>query len=264
MNLFEKISAEQKIGKPIVLATVVRSIGSAPRSEGAKMLVYQDGSIDGTIGGGAVEKAVLDVAANMINTNQTKLLDYDLGKDLAMSCGGKMTIFLETLSPQPQLLIFGAGHIGAALAKIGKMLGFKITMVDNRPEFANKDRLPEADTIFTMEYDLALEKVSFTPESYIVLVTHRHAHDQEILEHCVQQSCKYLGMIGSKTKVKKSFDLLRQKRIPEEIINKIHSPIGLDIGADTPEELAIAIAGEMIAVRTGNNSRVNSVSQTNY
>lgn len=162
-----------------------------------------------------------------------------------------MTVFLEPLIPQPQLLIFGAGHIGTALTKMGKMLGFQITVIDNRPEFANKDRLPEADIVIAIEYEQSFEKLSFTPETYIVLVTHRHAHDQEILEHCIQHPFKYLGMIGSKTKVKKAFDILRDKGISQDIIDKIHSPIGLDIGADTPEELAIAIFGEIIGIRTG-------------
>jgi xanthine dehydrogenase accessory factor len=252
MDIFEKISVEQKTGKPIVLATVVRSVGSAPRSEGAKMLIHQDGTIDGTIGGGAVEKAVMDLAAKIMGTPETKLVEYDLGKDLAMSCGGKMTVFLEPLTPQPQLIIFGAGHIGTALLKIGKMLSFKITVVDNRPEFANHDRLAEADTLIAMDYNQAVKKVSFTPESYIVLVTHRHAHDQELLEYCIQQPFKYIGMIGSKTKVKKTFDILREKETSEDTIRKIHSPIGLDIGADTPAELAIAIAGEIIGIQRGN------------
>ena len=262
MNIYEKIATLQKNGKPAVLATVVKSIGSAPRSEGAKMLVYQNGLIDGTIGGGAVEKVVVDEALKILGTSETKLLDYDLGQDLAMSCGGKMTVFLEPLTPQPQLLIFGAGHIGAALTKIGKMLGFRITVIDNRSEFANKERLPEADTVFAMEYNQAFGELSFSPETFIILVTHRHTHDQEILEYCIQQPFKYLGMIGSKTKVKKALDLLHEKGVSKDLINKIHSPIGLDIGADTPEELAIAIFGEIIAIKTGFSSRVHPIFRT--
>lgn len=251
MSIYNKILKIQRSGKSAVLATVVKSIGSAPRKEGAKMLVHADGSIDGTIGGGAVEKAVIEEALKIMGSSQTRLLDYDLGKDLAMSCGGKMSIFLESLAPQPQLFIFGAGHIGRALTKIARMLNFQVTVIDNRPEFANSERLPEASTIIADDYGNALNKIEFPPDSYIVLVTHRHAHDQMILEHCVNLPFKYLGMIGSRNKVKKAFDLLREKGVPEETISRIHSPIGLDIGADTPEEIAVAIAGELIGVRSG-------------
>ena len=250
MEFYQKIIKVKESGKPIVLATVVQSLGSAPRSEGAKMLVYQDGSIDGTIGGGAVEKAVLDEALTLMGKNETKLLSYDLGNDLAMQCGGKMTIFLESLTPQPQLFIFGAGHIGAVLVDLGNMLGFVTTVIDNRPEFAKKERLPKADVVISEEYSKALKKITITSNAFIVLVTHKHTHDQEILEYCINQPFKYLGMIASKTKVKKVFDLLRNKGVAEKSIKKVHSPIGLDIGADTPEELAVAIAGEMIAVRS--------------
>ena len=143
MDIFEEIVAAKKANTPVVLATVVESLGSAPREEGARMLVKRDGATVGTIGGGAVEKKVLDEALSMMSTATPKLVKYEL-KDIGMACGGGMSVFLEPLLPAPQLIIFGAGHIGSAVAHIGKMLDFNVTVVDNRPDFANAGRLPWA------------------------------------------------------------------------------------------------------------------------
>lgn len=253
MDIFEEIIRAKNKGESAVLATVVDSKGSAPRTAGARMLIKKDGTILGSIGGGAIEKTVVDEAREIAGTEQTKLLAYDLGQDLGMSCGGRMTVFLEPLTPPAHLIIFGAGHIGAALAQVGKLLDFHVTVVDNRAEFANADRLPFVDQIMVGSYGDILHEISFHRQSFIVLVTHKHAHDQEILEYCVQQPFKYLGMIGSKTKVAKAFQQLRQKGVAEEKVARVHSPIGLDIGADTPAEIAIAIAAELITVRKNVN-----------
>ncbi|NOY57333.1 MAG: XdhC family protein, partial [Calditrichaeota bacterium] len=201
MNIFEEIIRAKNKGEYAVLATVVDSKGSAPRTAGARMLIKKDGTILGSIGGGAVEKAVVDEAKEIAGTEQTKLLAYDLGKDLSMSCGGRMTIFLDPLTPPSQLIIFGAGHIGTALVQLGKLLDFHVTVIDNRSEFVNTDRLPFADQLIVGDYQDILPELKFHQETFIVLVTHRHAYDQKILEYCIQQPFKYLGMIGSKTKV---------------------------------------------------------------
>ena len=160
-----------------------------------------------------------------------------------------MTVFVEPLTPPSQLIIFGAGHIGTALAQLGKLLDFHVTVIDNRAEFANADRLPFADQVIVRNYGDILPELRFHQQTFIVLVTHRHAHDQEILEYCIQQPFQYLGMIGSKTKVTKAFQQLREKGVKKEKINRVHSPIGLAIGADTPAELAVAIAAEIVAIR---------------
>jgi xanthine dehydrogenase accessory factor len=155
MDIFEEIIAAKKANAPVVLATVVESLGSAPREEGARMLVKKDGSTVGTIGGGAVEKKVVDEALAMMSAAAPKLVKYEL-KDIGMSCGGGMSVFLEPLRPAPQLIIFGAGHIGSALSQIGKMLDFNVTVIDNRPDFANAERLPWADTVLAEDYGKAL------------------------------------------------------------------------------------------------------------
>jgi xanthine dehydrogenase accessory factor len=250
MDIFEEIITAKKANAPVVLATVVESLGSAPREEGARMLVKKDGSTVGTIGGGAVEKKVLDEALSMMSAAAPKLVKYEL-KDIGMSCGGGMAVFLEPLRPAPQLIIFGAGHIGSALSQIGKMLDFNVTVIDNRPDFANAERLPWADSVIAVDYDKVLGDLSYSDETYMIIVTHKHAHDLEILEQLINKPFHYLGMIGSRTKVAKAFQQLRDQGVGEEVIQKIYSPIGISIGANTPAEIAISIAAELVAVRNG-------------
>jgi xanthine dehydrogenase accessory factor len=250
MDIFEEIIAAKKANAPVVLATVVESLGSAPREEGARMLVKKDGSTVGTIGGGAVEKKVLDEALSMMSAAAPKLVKYEL-KDIGMSCGGGMSVFLEPLLPAPQLIIFGAGHIGSALSQIGRMLDFNVTVVDNRPDFANAERLPWADSIVAEDYGKTLEKLSYSESTYMIIVTHKHTHDFEILEQLVQKPFRYLGMIGSRTKVAKAFQQLRDRGVSEEVIRKIYSPVGISIGANTPAEIAVSIAAELVAVKNG-------------
>jgi xanthine dehydrogenase accessory factor len=250
MDIFEEIVASQKAQVPVVLATVIESLGSAPREEGARMLIRADGSIVGTIGGGAIEKRVIDEALLIMNAAAPKLVRYEL-KDIGMACGGGMSVFLEPLRQAPQLLIFGAGHIGRTLSQIGKMLDFSVTVVDNRPEFAQKELLPWADTVIAEDYPQAISKITYSARTHIVILTHKHAHDFEILEQLIHKPFCYLGMIGSKTKVAKAFQQLRERGISENMIQKIHSPIGISIGANTPAEIAISIAAELVAVRSG-------------
>ena len=250
MDIFNKIFDAKNKGIPLVLATVINVKGSAPREIGAKMIIWRDGRVDGSIGGGAIEKAVIEETEDLFSSGQAKIFEYKL-TDLKMQCGGNMTLFLEPVIPKPQLVIFGAGHIGLALAKIADMLNFSQTIVDDRPEFAARDRFPTAQSVVCAPYSDAFSEISFTDDTFIVIVTYKHLHDQEILEYCVGQPSRYLGMIGSTTKVAKAFKLLKEKGISSEMINRIHSPIGLDIGANTPEEIAIAIAAEIIAVRNG-------------
>jgi len=250
MDIFEEIVAVKNAGTPAALATVIESLGSAPGKSCARMLIKADGSTVGTIGGGAIEKKITDEAMILMHGSESKLLRYNL-EELGMSCGGAMSVFLEPLKIAPDLIIFGAGHISTELSKIAKMLGFTTTVVDNRPEFANKERLPWADRIIANDYHKALQELIFSDTTYLVILTHRHAHDFEILEYCVKQSFLYLGMIGSRKKVAKAFQQLREKDIDEETFKRIHAPIGIDIGAETPEEIAVAIAAELVAVRSG-------------
>ncbi len=253
MDIFEEIVAARKTNVPVVLATVIESLGSAPREEGARMLVRSDGTIVGTIGGGAIEKKIIDEALTLMNASAPKLMRYDL-KDIGMVCGGGMTVFLEPLRQLPRLVIFGAGHIGSALSRIAKMLDFAVTVVDNRPEFATRDRLSWVDEVIAADYEQVIAGLAYDDNVYLVILTHKHAHDFEVLEQLIHKPVRYLGMIGSKTKVAKAFQQLRDKGVGEDVIKKIHSPLGVKIGASTPAEIAVSIAAELVAVR--NNTLV--------
>jgi len=250
MDIFEEIIAIKGAHVSAVLATVVEALGSAPGKPSARMLIKADGTTVGTIGGGAIEKKITEEATELLGSNESKLVRYRL-EDLGMSCGGAMSVFLEPLNPAPELIIFGAGHIGSALSKIGKMLGFAVIVVDNRSEFASKERLPWADKVIASDYQQAIQELSFSPTTYLIILTHKHAHDFEILAHCVQKPFYYLGMIGSRKKVEKAFQQLKESGISEKALTQIHAPIGIDIGAETPEEIAVSIAAELVAVRSG-------------
>ncbi|MFC1591366.1 XdhC family protein [Thermodesulfobacteriota bacterium] len=253
MDIFEEILAAKKSGRAIVLATVIESAGSAPREAGARMIINQDGSTLGTVGGGAIEKLVAEEALQMMSSAESKIIRHTL-KDIGMACGGEMSIFLEPLNPASQLLIFGAGHIGNVLARIGKLLDFHVTVIDDRPEFASLEKLPFADTVIAKPYLEALGEFIFTPRTYIVIVTYKHAHDFAVLENCLQKPCRYLGMIGSKKKVAACLTQLREHGIGEDRIATIHAPIGIDIAANTPAEIAISIAAELVAKRNSDGT----------
>ncbi len=249
MNIFDKIIEVKNSGKPAVLATVVEVTGSGPGNPGDRILIQKDGILFGTIGGGAVEKIIIDEAQNLFDKSETSLHKYCL-EDIGMACGGSMTIFLEPLMCTPSLIIFGAGHIGAHLCQIGKLLGFTVTVVDNRAEFACKEKLPWADRIIARDYQNSFDELELSENTYAVILTHRHIHDYEVLFHCAGNPFRYLGMIGSKTKVAKAFQQLRDSGISETVIKQIHSPIGLNIGANTPAEISMSIAAELVAIRS--------------
>ena len=250
MDIFKEIVALKSESIPAVLTTVIAVVDSAPGKPGARMIVKKDGSTVGTIGGGAIEKRITEEALTMMEGRGTRLLTYEL-KDIGMVCGGGMSVFLEPLLDAHSLIVFGAGHIGSVLSKISNLLGFTTTVVDNRPDFANEEKLPWADRVIAEDYQKALNDLSFSDTTYVVILTHRHAHDFEILEYCIEQPFSYLGMIGSRKKVDKAFEQLREKGVDEETIKRIHAPIGMNIGAESPQELAVAIAAQLVAVRSG-------------
>jgi len=248
-NLFTELLNAQKRAIPTVMVTVVEVKGSAPQKAGARMLVYSDGRISGTIGGGAIEKQAIEHALSIMQSTDPQFKQYALETDAKMLCGGHMSLFFEPMNPPKPLYIFGGGHIGRALCRILEGSGFAITVIDNRPEYANPERFPNVLNILARPYPEALRELPFTELTSIVIVTHSHTHDQEILEYCIQQPFHYLGMIGSRRKVKQTKQNLIDKGVSPELLDKLHSPIGMDIGGDTPTEIAVSIAAELIAVK---------------
>jgi xanthine dehydrogenase accessory factor len=255
-DLFKKILGTLQQGQPCVMATIVASSGSAPRKVGARMLVFGDASIAGTIGGGALEKLVIADAMAARKRHQSFLKVYPLDKRSGLGvCGGKVSLFIECLEPSRRLVICGAGHIGLALSFVAKMLGFNVAVVDHRRAFANAGRFPHADRIFCASYASALKKAAIDADTSIVIVTHGHVFDEASLAAALKTRAGYIGMIGSRKKIRFIFDRLRKKGFKPSALQSVYTPVGLDIGAQTPEEIAIAIAAQIIQVVKARASR---------
>ena len=254
-DVFEEIVRTRQEGKGAALATIISTKGSAPREGGAKMLIREDGTTLGSIGGGSIEAEVCREAVKVMSEGKPKVLHFDLtGREIAeegMICGGVMDVFVEPILSQPTLYIFGGGHISLPLARIAKMVGFRIVVIDDRPEFANLERFPEADETLAHDFPVVFPKLKINKSSYIVIVTRGHLSDEAVLEWAVRTDAKYIGMVGSKKKVNTIFPNLQSRDVLREVLEKVHAPIGLDIHAETPEEIAVSILGEIIKVRRG-------------
>lgn len=241
-------------GETIALVTIVETKGSTPREVGAKMVVGKDGLITGTIGGGITEAKVIEEVKQALKEGKGKILTYHLTKEQAALdegaiCGGDMKVFIDILQPKEEMLIFGAGHIAVWVSRLAKMVGFKVTIIDDRKEFANQDRFPEADEIITEDTEKSLTHLNITPSSYIIVLTRGHLKDEEVLASVVKSNAAYIGMIGSRKKNTTVFQHLEEQGISARELKKVHAPIGIDIKAQTPEEIAVSIIAEIIQVR---------------
>ncbi len=248
-DIFEEIVKLKREGKRAALATVISVKGSSPREEGAKMLIKSDGTILSSIGGGSVEAKVCQEAKRIMDRGKAEILHFDLTDKTAkegMICGGVMDIFVEPILSPPTLYIFGGGHISLPLTKIGKIIGFNIVVIDDRSDFASPERFPEADEVFAQDFPKVFPKLNVNKSSNIVIVTRGHFSDEAVLEWAVKTEARYIGVIGSKKKNEAIFSHLRSKGIPQDLLQKVHAPIGLNIGAETPEEIAVSILAELI------------------
>jgi xanthine dehydrogenase accessory factor len=254
-DLYEEILKIKSEGRRGAVATIIGTKGSTPREMGAKLLIREDGTILGSVGGGCMEAEVWQEAMKAIEEEKPRTVHFDLtGKEAeesGMICGGVMDIYIEPVIPTPKVFIFGGGHISLYVARMSAMGGFQVGVVDDRPQFANKERFPEAEEVIAEEFPLALPKLKVNLASYLVIVTRGHAYDQEVLEWAIDTPARYIGMIGSRKKIQTVYTNLAAKGIAREKFQRVHAPIGLDIGAVTPEEIAVAIVAEMIQVRRG-------------
>jgi len=254
MDLFEEVLKLRREGKRGVMATIVHTNGSIPSFESSRMLVKEDGTILGTIGGGCVEAEVWAAAKDVLKAEAPRKMVFNLNNeasyDNGLICGGTVEIFVEPILPQPILYIFGGGHVSMALARATHSAGFAIGVIDDREQFANLERFPMASEVYTT-YEDAFEKIKPNASSYLVIVTRGHRDDMRVLGWAVNTDARYIGMIGSKRKVISVYQALEREGIPSEKFDHVHAPVGLEIGALTPDEIAISIAAELIAVRRG-------------
>ena len=234
------------------LATVIGATGSTPGKEGAKMLIREDGTTVGTIGGGCTEASVWALAREVLETDRPrrerfKLTPKEAGEE-GLACGGIVEIFIEPIG-NPVVILFGAGHIARAVASLCHMVGFKTTVVDDREQFANREHFPHASELVVSSFETCFEKLAINPSSYLVVVTRGHRYDQLVLSHAVKTAAGFVGLIGSKVKIAHIFQALRQEGVARERLEAVKAPIGLDLGCRTPEEIAVSIVAQLISHR---------------
>ncbi len=266
MDVFEELVRLRRLGQKSALATIVDVRGSIPSFESAKLLVREDGSMVGTIGGGCVEAEVWNAASEVIETEKPRRLSFNLGQDAAydngLICGGQLDIFIEPVLPIPSAYIFGAGHISKSLSKVASLAGFRTVVIDNREAFANRERFPDVDDVIAAEYEEVFPKLEINESCYLIIVTRGHRDDMRVLRWAIEQPARYIGMIGSKRKTIAVIKEFEKEGVPREKFERIHSPMGLEIGAITPEEIAVSVVAEMIDIRRNAQAGWNPLSKS--
>jgi xanthine dehydrogenase accessory factor len=260
-EVFGALADALEQGEEVALVTIVSSTGSTPQRVGAKMLVYADGRTVGTIGGGCYENDAFWKAREAIKGRQPLNVKYELTDDIAeesgLICGGQMEVFIEPIEPSPDVYIFGAGHVGHHLARMAFDTGFRVHIIDDREKFASADRFPTGVDVVVDDMPTWLHSHRLPPNAYAVIVTRGHKHDIDALRALAPAMLRYVGLIGSRAKVKRIYDALRAEGASPEALSRVHAPIGLDIGAITPQEIAVSILAELIAVKHGKIAEPN-------
>jgi xanthine dehydrogenase accessory factor len=253
MDIYEEIARLRKAGRKAALATIINVQGSVPSYETSKILIRDDGSIVGTVGGGCVEAEVWSAAQDVIRDEKPCRLHFNLNSNPeyndGLVCGGSLDVFVEPILATPTLVLLGGGHICLYIAKIAQVAGFGCMVVDDREAYANPQRFPDASATYAGEWEESFPKIVTNDFSYIVIATRGHKSDLDCLRWALSVPARYIGMVGSKRKLIQFVDVLRAEGLTDEQLQRLHSPVGLEIGALTPQEIAVAIVAEMIAVR---------------
>lgn len=257
MNIFQEAADLKNKNLPFALATITDAKGSTPRNI-AKMIVKPDGKIIGTIGGGLAEAYIIEEALRVIKNRESSAATYVLNRDakkgLEMDCGGKMSVFIEYIGCEAQLVLIGGGHVGLAIAKMAEMLGFYIIVVESREEFGNASRFPFANEVICHpEWEKAMAQVQLAEDSYVVLVT--GSWDEITLKYLIKQPSAYIGMMGSRRKTATIMQHLKNEKYSAQVLKKVYAPIGLDIGSETPEEIAVSILSEILKIKSGKSGK---------
>ena len=254
-EVFAAVTDALERGEAAALVTIVSTTGSTPQRVGAKMLVFGDGRIVGTIGGGCYENDAFWKARDAITNRKPQLVHYELDDDFAQEsgliCGGQMDVYIEPIEPSPELFVIGAGHVGLHLARLAQEVGFRVHVVDDREKFANRERFPLAAEVIVEDIPAWIARTNLPPHAYAVIVTRGHTNDLEALRALAPRELRYLGLIGSRAKVSRIYEQLVEDKMSAEALKHVHAPIGLDIGAVTPQEIAVSILAELIAVKHG-------------
>lgn len=266
MDVYEELVELRRSGEKCAVATIVEVAGSIPSFQSAKMLIRQDGTMVGTIGGGCTEAEVWQAARDVIDTEKPRMLQFNLGQEAAydngLICGGQLNVYVEPVLPVPNALIFGAGHISKSLSKVATLAGFATTVIDNRDSYANRERFPEASEVIAAEYEDVFPALPCNDATYVIIVTRGHKDDMRVLRWAAEQPLRYIGMIGSKRKTLEVAKQLHKEGVALDKLSRVHAPMGLDIGAVTPEEIAVAVVAEMIRRRRNSQDEWSSLSKS--
>jgi xanthine dehydrogenase accessory factor len=251
LELYEEVVRLTRQGEPFALATVVANDGSSPRKAGAKMLVRGDGSSLGTVGGGRIEQDTLEAARTALTDGAARTLNFVLTETNGYACGGSMTVFIEPQGSRPLVVMFGAGHVGRAVSSLAHTCGFRVVVVDERPGCSTHELLPGADRIICAPAADACGQLQLDRESFVVIATPGHLHDFAAVRACLATTAGFIGLLGSRRKRETLLKTLESEGYDAEQRARVITPVGLDIGAQTPEEIAVSIIGQLIAIRRG-------------
>ncbi|BEH08558.1 MULTISPECIES: XdhC family protein [Geobacter] len=249
LELYEEMARLARLGEPFALATVVASSGSSPRKAGAKMLIRGDGSALGTVGGGHVEQDTLAAARASLAEGAPRTLEFVLTEEHGYACGGSMSVFIEPQGRRPLLVMFGAGHVGRAVTALAHGCGFRVVVIDERPEYAVPALLPGADEIVCAPVDAAFARLTLDRESFAVIATPGHVHDFDAVRGCLATEVGFIGLLGSRRKREALMKALTEEGYEAGRQARVVTPVGLDIGAQTPEEIAVSIVGQLVKLR---------------
>jgi xanthine dehydrogenase accessory factor len=254
-SVYQQAARLEQEGREFALCTVIDAQGSSPGKTAFKMIVLPDGGQTGTVGGGTLELAVAQAAREVLAQGKSRIVNFELnpeGKDsLGMLCGGQVSVYIEYVGSRPLLYIYGAGHVGAALAALASMVGFEVTVMDDRPDFVTPARIPSAQHFMAGDFVELVQGAVYGPQGYHVILTDKHASDERVLRALLERGIdsRYIGMIGSRAKILEVFRHLVDAGIDPARLAEVYAPIGIDHGGQTAEEIALAIAAELVAVR---------------
>jgi len=257
-SVYREVDDALARGEAVALVTILKTQGSTPQKAGAKMVVGRDGRLRGTVGGGCVESEIFLRARQAIEKRKCEILDYDYNADdeeNGLICGGRITVFIEPVHPAPRIYVVGAGHIAMPLSRIAKLAGFEVAVLDDRIKYANRDRFPDADFVEAGPIPEIASKFTYGDNAYVVIVTRGHTSDEEALRTFIERPTAYLGLIGSVTKAEKILKRLELDGVSRDRLERVHSPMGLDLGGQSPGEIAVSIVAELVAVRYGRSGR---------
>lgn len=251
-QIYQALSDLEKNNQSATLCTVTKSEGSTPRHVGSKMLVYPDGKFIGTVGGGDLENRVIKAAVQALEDGKSQTLFYtmaDPSRGDPGVCGGQVEVFVEPIYPPATLVVIGAGHVGKAVVHLAKWLGFRVVVSDDRAEFCNPQATPEADEYYPVAMAELANTMKITKQTYLVVTSRGSVVDSAGLPALLKSEAAYIGVIGSKRRWAVTVKALKEKGVSEELINKVHSPMGIELQAETPEEIAVSIMAEVLMVK---------------